>query len=329
MLKCDTSREVSEFIDILTSHLLFPSISLRTRVTVRSQTLIDNILFTPNKYEVSSGNLTVGISDHMPQFLIFDTPSLSKNPLDSYYRDWKSFDRENFILDFFDIDWNDKLNLANKDPDASFLSFYNGVSVLVDRYAPMRKATKKQLKAKLKPWVTKGIRKSIQQRNKFYKLFIKCKNPDLKNNLHFQFKQHRNQIVHLLRVSKNNHYKNFFNDNIKNSKQTWKGIREIIQNNKVDKSNNISLNINDTLVSDPNIVTNSFNDFFTSIANKIRNKITPSRKNFKQYLKNSPNNSFFFSPINSLEIVKIINSLDPKKASGPFSIPNQIKDYFT
>ena len=188
----------------------------------------------------------------------------------------------------------------------------------------MRKLTKKQMKAKHKPWVTKGIRKSIQQRNLFFNRFIKCKQPDTKLNFHNQYKIYRNNIVTLLRASKNNHYKTYFNTNIKNAKLVWKGIRELIAtNDKIDRRN-ISLNINEDLISDPLTVANTFNNFFTSIADKIRNKIPPSHNHFNHYLKNSPTNSFFFSPVNNLEIVKIIHSLDMDKSSGPFSIPHNI-----
>ena len=324
LLKYDNSPEVKEFIDILSSYLIAPSISLPTRVTVHSQTLIDNILFTPNNYKVISGNLTVGISDHMPQFLMFESPSYPKDPPEFFYRNWKIFDKENFILDFLALDWNKLLKLEEKNPDISFSNFYKEIDNLMDRYAPLKKVSKKQCKMRHKQWVTPGIRKSIHKRNQLYKQFIKCKNAEQKLNLHLQFKSYRNSIVNLLRISKNNHYKRYFNFNIQNSRQLWKGIREIIQNNKSAFSNNISLNINDNLVSDPNIVSNSFNEFFTSVASKIRDNINPSTGSFKQHLKNNPLKSFFFRPTDGIEVAEIISSLNPKKASGPHSIPPQI-----
>ena len=47
--------------DSLRSFFLLPSISLPTRITETSSTLIDNIYFTPTKYKATSGNLLYGI----------------------------------------------------------------------------------------------------------------------------------------------------------------------------------------------------------------------------------------------------------------------------
>ena len=45
---------VKNFVDTLQSSFLLPGISLPTRVTATSSTLIDNIFFSPSKYKVSS-----------------------------------------------------------------------------------------------------------------------------------------------------------------------------------------------------------------------------------------------------------------------------------
>ena len=61
---------VKNFVDTLESSFLLPSVSLQTRVTATSSTLID-IFFSPSKYKVSSGNLLINISDHLSQYLIY------------------------------------------------------------------------------------------------------------------------------------------------------------------------------------------------------------------------------------------------------------------
>jgi len=57
---------------------------------------------------------------------------------------------ENFLLDFISSDWDNILALENKDPDASFDSFFNHLSGLQVRYAPTRKLTKKEIQLKKK-----------------------------------------------------------------------------------------------------------------------------------------------------------------------------------
>ena len=54
-------------------------------------------------------NLTVTISDHMYQFATISNMfgNIKKIDSDIYERDCCKFDRENFLLDYFSIDWED------------------------------------------------------------------------------------------------------------------------------------------------------------------------------------------------------------------------------
>ena len=67
------------------------------------------------------GNLTATISGHLPQFIIL--PNIFSNPPSSksniYERDWSNFVQENFILDYFSVDWN---SIINDDKDVNLSS---------------------------------------------------------------------------------------------------------------------------------------------------------------------------------------------------------------
>ena len=77
LIKCNTDGKTSEFFDLVSSHNLLPYITLPTRVTDRSKTLIDNIFSNSTNTNIISGNLTSTVSDHLPQFLII--PDFNKN----------------------------------------------------------------------------------------------------------------------------------------------------------------------------------------------------------------------------------------------------------
>ena len=79
---------------------------------------------------------------------------------------------------------------------------------------------------KSKPWITKGIRRSIQQKNKILKQYINAKNNKFKQQ-HFE-KFLRNKLVELIRVSKRLHFREYFHKNLKNPKEIWKGIRDLV-----------------------------------------------------------------------------------------------------
>ena len=126
-------------------------------------------------------------------------------------------------------------------------------------------------------------------------------------------------ITELLRKSKVNHYKEYFNENTNNHKKMWEGINQIIYNRKQGHSPKRVVNVKDN---DDNL-TNSkqtaevFNNFFTTIASNIKSKIRSSKKLFNDYLP-APN------PCNANDIIKLIKSLKPGKSIGPNSISIQL-----
>ena len=62
---------------------------------------------------------------------------------------------------------------CNPDPSLMFQSFYSVVSNIIDRHIPVKQLSRRELKLKSKPWITLGIKKSIQIKNNLYKKFIK------------------------------------------------------------------------------------------------------------------------------------------------------------
>ena len=71
LLKIDTETDISNYFDLITSYLLVPHITLPTRITETTKSLIDNIFSNElNFHEGISGKITLSISDHLAQFLI-------------------------------------------------------------------------------------------------------------------------------------------------------------------------------------------------------------------------------------------------------------------
>ena len=66
LIKCSTDSNTSEFLNLVSSYNLLPFITLPTRITDRSQTLIDNIFSNSTSTQIISGNLTSTVSDHLP-----------------------------------------------------------------------------------------------------------------------------------------------------------------------------------------------------------------------------------------------------------------------
>ena len=100
LLKYDSNKNVSDFLDIIYSTNLVPNITSPTRLTSRSQTLIDNIFSSIINDDCIAGNLISPISDHHAQFLIIPNYTITQNSKkDLYKRNFKHFSSKKFVLD--------------------------------------------------------------------------------------------------------------------------------------------------------------------------------------------------------------------------------------
>ena len=70
LLNYNEHNQTNEFLDSFTSNSFIPLISQPTRIPSHSNTLIDNIFSNVIDPDIISGNLTVTISQSLPQFSI-------------------------------------------------------------------------------------------------------------------------------------------------------------------------------------------------------------------------------------------------------------------
>ena len=77
-------------------------------------------------------------------------------------------------------------------------------------------------------------------------------------------------------------------------------------------------------INDAVSIANTFNNFFTFVAEIVHSKIKFSNKSLKKFLPSEINGSFLITPTNKEEIYKIIASLNSNKSCGPNSIPTKV-----
>ena len=102
------NRGTYKFLEQLFNHNFTPQITLPTRITEKTATLIDNIFVNGQTQKYNSGNITMSISDHLPQFIIIENGKGDKptnKTAKSTYRDYKHFDMESFKIYLQGIDW--------------------------------------------------------------------------------------------------------------------------------------------------------------------------------------------------------------------------------
>ena len=119
-------------------------------------------------------------------------------------------------------------------------------------------------------------------------------------------------------------YNDFFQKNLKNIRNTWKGIKSLISNSECGLFIPQTIYSNGTTSSEPNDIANSFNSYFCTVTKEIQSSIRYSFKCFQDYLNCNFDMSFFISPTDSTEVSDIISNLTTDKSEGPNGIPTKI-----
>ena len=144
-----------EFLDSLASKSFIPLVLQPTRITSRSNTFIDNISSSVTDPDITSGNLTATISDHLIEFAVIPNMfgNIPGNKFNICEGDWSKLDQENFILDYFSVGWEHLLKINELNADNSTKIYLDKINMLLDTYAPLKKNNKYKLKFKSKPWI--------------------------------------------------------------------------------------------------------------------------------------------------------------------------------
>ena len=149
--------------------------------------------------------------------------------------------------------------------------FLKNMNLILGSNAPFERVNKYKLRFKTKPWITASLQKLISVKNSLLNKFIKFKDPKAKKHRHIKYKTYRNILSTLMKKNKMNYYNHYFETNRDNIKNTWQGIKSILNISNNNKSNIPKILVsNDTTSTEPIEIENIPNNFFTSIAAKTK-----------------------------------------------------------
>ena len=235
LLNYESNESVADFLDTMYTHGF---LSGPTRLTLHSKTLIDNIFYSGISNDIQSGNTLTNISDHLSQILFLPSKKNNNTNSDIYECNSKNTDVACFQDNIGWIDWNTCLDMELNNTNKSFDNFLTVVNDLLDTYDLYKKLSLRKIKLK-KLWLTKDILTSIKVKNRLYRKFSLSKDESIKTDLHNKFKNYRHYLKKITRLSKTNHYRNFFEENKKNILKTWNGIKQLIN---IDKKSTQKIN---------------------------------------------------------------------------------------
>ena len=338
LLKMHEKNSYEEFFETMLVHSYLPNITLPTRLTDTSNTLIDNVFANSAKFEAVSGILINNISDHQAIFtiititrerVIIHTNISSNNQttytvkkLSSGTKPKAIFTPPNRKLDIDMFCEDVRINLvANTDNSFDESDNYKGLVKSIGD------AQKKQIDSKrfkynkyrLKKckWITFGLLKSIEFRDNLYRELKKTPiDRDDYRNKKINLRTYNRIINRSKTYLKKRYYAEKFHQLKNNIKLTWRLINEVLGNNP-NKNISTKFNINDKCITDQQEIANHFNSFFASIGTKISQQTkTHDQIDHRQYLINRPVTTFHFHEITTQDIKCIISKLPNKKSTG-------------
>ena len=260
-----------------------------------------------------AGHIFNDISDHLPNFLSISKKSQSVKKKDR--KKIRIFGDKN-INKFRDKleskDWDPFFD--TNDPNEALQIFYDNYNQAFNSSFPLKLISRKHTNDK--DWITPELRKRINYRDKFFK--IKTLNPTADNIK--RYKKIRNEVNTELDNAEKQYYSKKLNSGKDSLKKLWEIAGTIINPSKLKKQTVIeTIRYNGKLINEQAEIADAMNKFFSTIGENLAKKIK-TKVNFKSYLQNPNPHSMKLEQTDHEEVIKIILSLEGKKAAGPDGI---------
>ena len=266
--------------------------------------------------KVSAGNLLVDITDHLPNFVLIDT-KMSHSKDRPYVRLFTKKNIEKFENDISNlsqlISSNNNESPVHNNVQESYNEFFSNLMKLLNLYFPLVKLSRS--KWKNKPHITPGIKVSIKHRDRLYEKYLNNKNKYTKA----AWKSFRNKVSDIIKKSERLYYQEQLNEHSNSCQGMWKVFGKIIKNKHTNNKIN-SINVNNIDITNTPMISEEFNKYFCHIGEHLAKKFE-NNTNFKEYLQNKVENSFFLHSTTEQEISRVIDNLNPKKSSGYDDLP--------
>ena len=203
-----------------------PVVVMPTRITDRSATLIDHIYYSDcSKHDcndiITAGNLWCDITDHLPNFVF-----ISNNKGKKY--DYKTLplvrlhsqkNIEKFVKCLKNTNWNDLYQYSNSNDAYNFL--HQKISGCYEKSFKLVRLSRKCARDKM--WVTQGIKKSSNYKNKLYKKWLCSHNRDDE----LRYKSYLTVFEKVIRAAQSDFYEERFDTRTHTIKELWINLNQI------------------------------------------------------------------------------------------------------
>lgn len=315
----DHSGLLLEFLALVQSHNIIIHNSSPTRVTNSSATLIDLCMSNVTD-ELKVQTTSPGFSDHFS--LLVDIPLPSKNnrltPNFVYTRNYNEDSIKEFCKALENDSWGSVY--ASPSPNTKFEKFYKTFLYYFNFHFPLLRIKEKNANSKL--WITKEIA-DLKNLKEFLYYYIK-------NHKSKDMTRHYKEVKRMYNAGVSNMKKQYYGDSINRSrnksKSVWNIVKRETKGSVLNCNENLQINDNGSLVSDPVQIVEIFNDYFISAPNKIiKNIKSPlNPNNVQQIVQGNKYPPIYLPPVTDDEIRAIAKAMRGKMSGGLDCVPDKI-----
>ena len=126
----------------------------------------------------------------------------------------------------------------------------------------------------------------------------------------------RNKTSEVIKRAESLYYKSIISKHNNTSKNLWKIFGKILNSKKIKHNKIVSIKINEENQTEPQKITETFNNFFSEIGGNLAKNFPNDFSEFQNYLGESATYSMFLFNTTEAEIIKIIKSLKNTNSTG-------------
>lgn len=335
-----SSKNDSNLIKLFESKLnLKQLITIPTRTTVKSASIIDLIYVSDSEVTIMSGVAKCNFSDHDFVYLALKKPPFKKEKVSFQYRDIKNLNVAALNHFFESYDWTNLYN--SNDSETCWNLLLNTYTYGVDMYAPLISVnnvlkreewmnndalsaihSRDKLRDKLSSYPDIDNRTNIDVNSEYYKKKLKLKQ---------EFNAARNKARQLINKARYNHIQEKLHNIKASPKKFWNELKMYMPGKK-DKGSSATTKITladskgNLLVNDLDSA-NLINQFFVNIGPELSSKIHSDNSNYLKEMEKviwNPKMLEKFEPITNAELEILIKEIDTSKSSNVPGINNRL-----
>ena len=238
------------FFYVICTNIFFPKITRPTRSSKRSCTLIDQMFCKLSHLDhasISSAIIMSNISDHFPCMvkleILKDEPKwpkyiqkriISEAATHNFREELRSLDISSQLRPNLMTDLDPEYDIFERITVTAYEKQFRNKRVEVNKY-----------KHKLSPWITTGLIKSIEFRDKSYKRLKACpQDKPAHNRMETNLNTYNGYLKQCMRFANREHYVHVFTKYENDIRKTWDTLKDTINTKNLNRTSLlISLNM--------------------------------------------------------------------------------------